>query len=189
VFVPSAPFLLLDDGPPELRHAIADALVPLAGDVVVVGAAPTPGWTEGTVDLTAYGVRGVPAEDPLPLALAVGHHLLRALPHRLWGVPSGPLPEVDALLVVADGTASRTPKAPGHFDERAEGFDASVANALAAGTPAALGGLDQALAAELLVAGLPAWQAVASLPGPWRGEVTYADAPFGVGYVVATWTR
>jgi hypothetical protein len=189
VFVPSAPFLLLDDGPPELRDAITTALALLTGEVVVVGAAPTQGWVEGTADLTPYGVRGAPASDPLPLALAVGSHLLAERAHRLWGVPSGPLPVVDTLLVVADGTATRTPKAPGYYDERAEAFDGAVVAALAAGDPSALAALDEDLATQLMVAGLPAWRAVASMPGPWRGAVTYADAPYGVGYVVATWTR
>ena len=104
-------------------------------------------------------------------------------------MPSGPLPNSDSLLVVADGTAMRTIKAPGHFDERAEAFDAAVVAALRAGDPEALGALDAALAAELWVAGLPAWTAVSRLPGPWRAEVLYADAPYGVGYVVATWAR
>jgi hypothetical protein len=186
-FVPSAPFLLLDAGPPDLRDAIAQAVAALEGTVVVVGAAPTPGWWTGSVDLTPYGVPGVPADDPLPLALAVGAHLLPGA--RLWGVPSGPLPEADCYLVVADGTAKRTLKAPGHLDERAEAFDAAVVEAIGKGDPAALAALDQGLADELWAAGLPAWSALAGLVGPWTARLLYADAPYGVGYVVATWAR
>ena len=188
VFVPSAPLLLFDAAPADLRCALDEALAPLAGEVVVVGRAPTPGWVEGTVDLTPYGDLGVPAEDPLPLSLAVGRHLLGPREHRLWGVPSGPLPPAEAYLVVADGTAMRTPKAPGNLDERAEAFDAVVVAALAAGDASALGALDEALATALWVGGIPAWRAAAELPGTWRGQVFYADAPYGVGYVVATWT-
>jgi hypothetical protein len=154
---------------------------------VVVGAAPGPGWWSGSVDLTPYGVPGEPAHDPLPLALAVGAHLAPGA--RLWGVPSDGLPAADSYLVVGDGTAKRTLKAPGHLDERAEAFDAAVVEALAAGEPAALAALDPTLAGDLWVAGLAAWTAAATLPGPWQGEVLYADAPYGVGYVVATWTR
>jgi hypothetical protein len=187
VFVPSAPLLLLDAGPRELRAALGSALARLTDEVVVVGAAPVPGWWTGSVDLTPYGVRGTPATDPLPLALAVGAHLVPGA--RLWGVPSGPLPESPSYLVVADGTAKRTLKAPGHLDERAEAFDAEVVAALAAGDPRRLGSLDAELAGELWVQGLPAWQAAAGLPGPWRGEVLYADAPYGVGYAVAIWQR
>jgi hypothetical protein len=187
VFVPSAPLLLLDGGPADLRAALASAVAQLSGDVVVVGAAPAPGWWTGSVDLTPYGVPGEPAADPLPHALAVGAHLAPGA--RLWGVPSGDLPPASSYLVVGDGTAKRTPKAPGHLDERAEGFDATVVAALAAGDPAALGDLDTHLAAELWVGGLAAWSAAASLPGPWDAEVLYADAPYGVGYAVATWSR
>ena len=188
-FVPSAPFLLLDGGPADLRAALDAALGTLRGEVVVVGASPGPGWVEGSVDLTPYGVPGEPAPAALPLALAVGARLLGDHPHRLWGVPSGPLPEAESYLVVADGTAMRTVKAPGHFDARAEAFDASVVSALRAGDPGALAALDADLGAQLWVAGLPAWNAVSGLPGPWRADVLYADAPYGVGYVVATWAR
>jgi hypothetical protein len=64
-----------------------------------------------------------------------------------------------------------------------------VVAALAAGDPVRLAALAPGLAAELWVQGLPAWQAAATLAGPWRAEVRYADAPYGVGYVVATWQR
>lgn len=187
VFVPSAPFLLLGAGPDDLRECVDEALQALTGDVVVVGAAPRPGWWEGSVDRTPYGVRGTPAEDPLPLALAVGRTLLGDRPHRLWGVPSDGLPEADSLLVVGDGTARRSEKAPGHLDPRAEGFDHAVARALDTADGEALLALDPALAGQLWVGGLAAWRAVAAVPGPWDATVTYALAPFGVGYVVATW--
>jgi hypothetical protein len=187
--VPSAPLLLLGGAPPDLSAAVAKAVDHLEGEVVVVGAAPTPGWWQGTVDLTPYGVRGTPSADPLPLSLAVGATLLGDRPHRLWGVPSGELPEAASYLVVTDGTAKRTLKAPGHFDERAEAFDAALTAALEAGDPAGLLSLDEGLAGELWVQGLPALRAVAELAGPWRAELLYAGAPFGVGYVVATWAR
>ncbi len=188
-FVPSAPFLLLGSGPEDLRASIDDALRALTGDVVVVGAAPRGGWWEGSVDLTPYGGRGTPSDDPLPLALAVGRTLLGDRPHRLWGVPADGLPEADSLLVVADGTAKRSERAPGHLDPRAEAFDHAVAKALDTADAAALLALDPALAEQLWVQGLPAWRALAAVPGPWQAEVTYAQAPHGVGYVVATWLR
>ncbi|HUR51949.1 MAG TPA: hypothetical protein VMZ11_07490 [Mycobacteriales bacterium] len=187
--VPSAPLLLLDGAPADLLVAVKAAAATLSDDVVVVGAAPAPGWWQGSVDLTPYGVPGEPAADPLPLALAVGSHVLGDRPRRLWGVPSGPLPEAPSYLVVADGTARRTLKAPGHLDERAEAFDAAVVHALASGSGEQLLALDPALAEELWVQGMPALRALAGLGGPWRAEVAYAAAPFGVGYVVATWAR
>lgn len=188
-FVPSAPFLLFGAGPADLRAAIAQALQQLTGDVVVIGASPTPGYQEGSVDRTPYGDLGTPAADPLPLALAVGRTLLGDRPHRLWGVPSGPLPDGD-LLVVADGSAKRSEKAPGYFDPRAEGFDAAVAGALRDGSPEQLTALDPGLAAELWATGVPAWQAVAaaSVGEGQQAELLYDDAPYGVGYLVATWS-
>lgn len=187
VFVPSAPFLLLGAGPDDLRECLDAALTALTGDVVVVGAAPRGGWWEGSVDRTPYGVRGTPADEPLPLALAVGRTLLGDRPHRLWGVPGHGLPEADSLLVVGDGSAKRSEKAPGHLDPRAEAFDHAVAKALDTGDRQALLDLDPDLAGELWVGGLDAWRAAAAVPGPWDATVSYAQAPHGVGYVVATW--
>jgi len=92
------------------------------------------------------------------------------------------------LLVMGDGTGRRTPK-PGYLDGRAEPFDARVAAALSAGDPSALAGLDVVLADELLVQGRAAWQVLAGAAGQqrWQGEVIYDAAPYGVGYLVATW--
>jgi aromatic ring-opening dioxygenase LigB subunit len=93
-----------------------------------------------------------------------------------------------ALLVVGDGSARRTPAAPGYFDERAEAFDASAETAIRDGDMAALAGLDAGLAAELMATGRAAWQVLAGAAGPERratGEVLYSDAPFGVAYLVA----
>ena len=89
----------------------------------------------------------------------------------------------EGLLVVANGSAKRTEKAPGHFDERAERFDAALGEALRAGDLDALRGTDQALAAEL-------WADVDGLIGLGElGTVTdvqvdYDDAPYGVQYWV-----
>ncbi len=196
-FVPSPPLLLeaLGGGPAELRAACQQAISVLDGveRVVVLGAGPIGGWVTGTIDATPYGARGAKADVPLPLALAVGTTLLGERPHELWALAGGRVPELPdevGLLVVGDGSARRTEKAPGHLDPRAAGFDAHVSAALAAGDPVALAALDGSLGAELLAAGVEAWQAAAVLsPGPWHGSLLLDDAPFGVGYFVATWTR
>ena len=92
----------------------------------------------------------------------------------------------DGLLVVANGSAMRTEKAPGHFDERAEAFDESIGKALRAGDLETLRAIDPGLAAEL-------WADVDSLVAlPDLGEVTevqvdYDDAPYGVQYWVVRW--
>jgi hypothetical protein len=188
-FVPSAPLLLpaLGGGPDDLRSACQQAISVLQGDVVVVGGAAPTGWRAGSVDATPFGVPGLPARDPLPLPLAVGAALLGDRPHRLLAVDGSAvtLPADADLLVVGDGTAKRTEKAPGHFDARAEGYDAVIVEGLAAGL---LPDLDVDLGRELLVGGLDAWRTVAaSVSGTFAGEVLYAGAPYGVGYVVATW--
>lgn len=92
------------------------------------------------------------------------------------------------LLVVGNGSAKRTEKAPGHFDERAEAFDASLRSALLAPAPEALRVLDLALAEELWadVAGLVE---VADLLQPGMTvDVRYDDAPYGVQYWVVRWS-
>ncbi|HZY77122.1 MAG TPA: hypothetical protein VFE40_12450 [Jatrophihabitantaceae bacterium] len=95
-----------------------------------------------------------------------------------------------ALLVLGDGSARRSTTAPGYLDERAAGFDASVADALRSGEGRRLEKLDGELAGELLAAGVPAWHATAAvLPEQiYSARLSYDQAPYGVGYFVATWT-
>ena len=211
-FVPSPPLLLsaLGGGPEDLRSACRQAVSVLDGldRVVVIGAAPTDGWITGSIDATPYGSPGPPAPDALPLALAVGSTLLGERPHDLYGVTHSPLPDLagrTGLLVVGDGSACRSEKAPGHFDPRAEAFDTQVENALATGNPGKLLALDAGLAEALMVGGLSGWRAAAgaalretdaqarqgkegTAPAGWSGQLHLAAAPYGVGYVVATWT-
>jgi hypothetical protein len=92
-----------------------------------------------------------------------------------------------AYLVVGNGSAKRTEKAPGHLDPRAHDFDAALEAALRGPDPAALAALDQPLATEL-------WADVAALrelggllAGAAAPEVDYADDPFGVQYWVMRW--
>ena len=72
----------------------------------------------------------------------VGRHLLAAAGHAALDDPT----TAGALLVVANGSAKRTEKAPGHLDARAEAFDADLVARLRSGD---LADLDTALAAEL----------------------------------------
>jgi hypothetical protein len=89
---------------------------------------------------------------------------------------------------MGDASARRTEKAPGYLDPRAEQYDADVVEAMRTG-PAAVAALDGALADELLAAGWPAWQFLARVAQgvEWSTEILYADAPYGVGYLVACW--
>ncbi|MGW7100872.1 hypothetical protein [Streptomyces sp. NPDC054883] len=159
------------------------------------------------------GVRlGAGPEDgtrALPPALAVGAWLLD---HARWGAaPVEGLAVAEslgtaealragrdlaardgrvALLVMGDGSACRTLKAPGYLDERAEAFDAAAATALAAADTDALAALDVTLAAELKAAGRAPWQVLAGAAegAGLGGRLLYEDAPYGVGYFVAAWS-
>lgn len=194
------------------------ALVGAAPDLlVVVGGSPQAGpfQPEASGSLAQYGVNlrvGDGAASPiLPLSLTIGRWLVDetapAVPQLFFGVAideeaarcaslGAALAErADrvAMLVMGDGSARRTLKGPGNLDERAGPFDAEVERALSGADHEALLDLDRGLADELLVAGLAPWQVLAGAaragPGGWRGHVVYAAAPFGVSYLVATWSR
>ena len=140
-----------------------------------------------------------PGGRPVPLPHLVGAWLLDAAGHTGPRVGGGPgdlvaelaeVPGPVGVLAMGDGSARRSEKAPGALDPAAGPFDAAVAAALAAGDPAALAALDPAAGGRLLAAGVPVWRAVGTaLAGrTFAAAVGYDDAPFGVGYLVATWT-
>ncbi|KAA6213578.1 hypothetical protein CP973_30650 [Streptomyces albofaciens JCM 4342] len=162
------------------------------------------------VDLdVSLGAAETPPERPLPPSLSVGAWLLARTdwadaPVEGLGVGE-PLAgdrcaqvgreiaasaERVALLVMGDGSACRTVKAPGYYDERAEAFDAAVARALGAADTEALAGLDAELASELKASGRVCWQVLAGAAegAGLRGELLREEAPYGVGYFVAAWS-
>jgi aromatic ring-opening dioxygenase LigB subunit len=118
----------------------------------------------------------VPADTPAERLLGLGEGLA-SLADRV------------GLLVLGDGSACRTVKAPGYLDERAEPFDAELARALGAADTEALAGLDAELCRQLLVEGRAPWQVLAGAArgAGLGGTLRYADAPYGVGYFVASW--
>ncbi|MFP5071056.1 hypothetical protein ACLFMI_15510 [Pseudonocardia nantongensis] len=95
------------------------------------------------------------------------------------------------LLVVGDGAAMHTPKAPGGFDDRAEAFDAVVAAALDAGDPEPLARLEPEPAASLWAAGRAPWQVLAGAARAaghgWAAAHRHSSTPYGVAYHVALW--
>ncbi len=143
------------------------------------------GWLRGQVGAAEITVRAAPVSPGSSAAECrrLGTELAQRL--RREDAPVG-------LLVLGDGAAMHTPRAPGHFDARAEGLDTAVAAALAAADPDALLSLDAGLADELWVSGREAWQvgaaAAQALAPAWRGELLYSAAPYGVAYHVALWT-
>ena len=92
------------------------------------------------------------------------------------------------VLVVANGTATRSEKAPGHLDERAARFDRVVEEALGAGDPRPLQGLDAGLGAELWAHDVEVLRQLGELSGPAHAEVDYTGDPYGVQYWVVRWT-
>ncbi|GGU57278.1 class III extradiol dioxygenase subunit B-like domain-containing protein [Streptomyces lavendofoliae] len=95
-----------------------------------------------------------------------------------------------ALLVLGDGSACRSLKAPGYLDDRAAPFDERAARALGAADTGALAALDEHLAYELKAAGRAPWQVLAAAAegAGLEGRLLYEDAPYGVGYFVAAWS-
>ena len=195
--VPSAPALLPEMASPDdpLREVRGHALAAAdwlrrrhVGDLAVL-AAPQ------RSDNRARGV----AESP---GLRIGRALLAA---RVEDADAAAQPATDAvvaalepgtaataagLLVVANGSATRSEKAPGHLDERAFAFDDHLAAALREGRPEALAGLDPDLAEQLWCFDSAAWRHLGRLAPAPDGPVSvdYDGDPFGVRYWVVRWT-
>lgn len=214
VFCPSSPLLAagaLVGDVAEMETVRAETLAAvrrLADDaparVVVLGSDAPQGPTDERAggSLAPHGI-DVTAGGPdvgLGLAHTVGAWLLdqagwtgsRAYVHELH---ASDLDDA-AVLVVADGSAKRTEGAPGHLDDRAEPFDATIAAALADGDADALGGIDFELADSLWCAGARAWRTVgdavsarlhATDGAAGEARLHLDDAPLGVGWFVAEW--
>lgn len=212
-FVPAAPLLVpqVAGGSAHLDADLRDACREVArrlvaategGITVVAPLATGVSWQPGaTWGFEGFGVPRRPA-DPrprLPWSLGIGDWLLDDVgwsgPRHYIGVDAdgcatGALAPDDAILVVGDGSARRTEKAPGHLDDRAEAFDAAIAAALRTGDLAGLAALDPGLAAELLCAGAPLWRwLAAALDGRAvsEAELLAETAPYGVAYFAASW--
>jgi hypothetical protein len=196
-----------------LRRACAEAVAAMLAVgpdvVVVVGDGGPAGVRFGAGDCGDLRGFGVDVELPfdgavrpggrrLPLAHTVGSWLLHDAGFAGTRVGVGPddveqllrdLPRPLGVLAVGDGSARRSVKAPGYFDESAGPFDAAVAQALATGDSGALAALDPLEGERLLAAGVRTWRAVGTaLAGrDVTARLHYDDAPFGVGYLVADW--
>ncbi|MEU0211695.1 class III extradiol dioxygenase subunit B-like domain-containing protein [Streptomyces canus] len=198
-----------------LAAARPDRLV-VVGPAEQSGRGPHPQGARGSfrgfgveVDVRLGPAQGPAPQGPLPTSLAVAAWLLDRVgwsdaPIEGLGVGEPLEPERCiqtgreiaaraervALLVMGDASACRTLKAPGYLDERAAPFDAEVARALGAADVAALKALDAELAYELKASGRACWQVLAGAAegADLGGSLLYEDAPYGVGYVVATWS-
>ncbi|HEY0126947.1 MAG TPA: hypothetical protein VGB58_07405, partial [Blastococcus sp.] len=176
---------------------------------VVVGRGIPPGLRLGAGDAGSLRGFGVPCEVPFegrvrpegrraPLPHVLGAWLLDRAGFSGTRVGVAPadlaplvrdLPGPVAVLAMGDGSARRSVKAPGYLDDGAGPFDAAVARALEAGDAAALAALDPVEGERLLASGVPVWRAVgAAVAGrPVTARLHLDAAPFGVGYLVASW--
>ena len=202
----------------EACREVTGRLLRARPDVItVVGAGPlTRTWDSASrLDVASFGGFATAGRGPagaaagtagLPTALGLGARLLDeagyAGPRLLQAIGEDETPAASAgvgqrlsraagrvaLLVMADGSARRGRRAPGHLDERSAGFDAEVERAVRAGDLQALAAIDPVLARELMAAGRAAWQVMAAAldSGGLEVEVLYADDPFGVAYLVAS---
>ncbi|MER7107536.1 class III extradiol dioxygenase subunit B-like domain-containing protein [Streptomyces sp. NPDC000229] len=188
--------------------------------LVVVGPGAEEGlerYPAGTAgDFRGFGVdvdvrlgTGAGGDRPLPAPLAVGAWLLaragwagapveglavgeRLAPARCADAGRELAAQAGrvALLVLGDGSACRSLKAPGYLDDRAAAFDERAARALGSADTAALAAMDEHLAYELKAAGRAPWQVLAGAAegAGLEGRLLYEDAPYGVGYFVAAWS-
>lgn len=100
------------------------------------------------------------------------------------------------LLVMGDGSAALSPKAPRYVVEGAIEWQQGVDRALGSADLGAVAALSADDAHRLSVSGRVPWQVLAGgaragdgSDRTWRGTLLAAEAPYGVGYTVATWER
>ncbi len=201
--VPSAPLLLpeytgRDDAGAGLRERSLDvvrAVLPPRGSggrlVLVTATDRDPRSTRPAlgrrVGTHLLDLAGVEADDVVEVAWDAPVDGCRAAGSALGAGPG----EV-ALVVVADGSARRGEKAPGHLDERSFGLDREVVDALRTSDPERLLALDPGLCAELLLHGRAPLQVAAAAmasSGRMRCPDLEAEDPFGVLYVTARLER
>jgi hypothetical protein len=194
------------------REAVTRLIATAPDEIVVVGPGNATGAVEGSWDWRGFGV---PLPDPppkrkLPHGLAIGSWLLdryadATLARRSYAVTDDATPQQCAalgrelaagdrrisLLVCGDGSACRTEKAPGFFDPDAETWDKHALTALSSADAAGLLSLDAAVGSRVLAAGRASWQVLAGAAAAETFEATvdWADAPYGVMYIVGSWTR
>jgi hypothetical protein len=94
-----------------------------------------------------------------------------------------------AYLIVGNGSACRSEKAPGHLDPRAAGFDELLGRSLAKPDADALGALDRGLGADLWADVDPIVESADLLRGVDTVAIDYDADPYGVRYWVARWAR
>ena len=213
VVVPAAPALLpgiggTADPLADVRERAADLVATTAGAkgadrLVVVGSGPaTRVWPGDAPSGAARFTTGRVPDGALPTDLEIGRLLAPSTGGDvvLQSVAADATPQECAdrgrelaagppavLVVVADGPATLTEKAPGHFQPDAAPFAEGLARALAAADSAALAALDPATCDRLWMRGRVALQVLAAATDGLAGELVAEEAPFGVQYLLARW--
>ena len=211
VFVPAAPLLLPDVNPranvevAAVRVAMRTAVAQLvASDRVLALCAYCDQQPDRTTAVPTWQSWPSTTEQLEPSSVAVARWLLAEVGTSAAHIVSvsGAAPDLaaaasgimlspgDGLLVVADGSAGRHEKAPGHIRSGAHEFDDDVARALAHGDAAALRGLYPERAEQVLSCGAPAWLAAGHLVNGHAvrsSELLLTADPHHVAYFVATW--
>ncbi|MBX6383258.1 MAG: class III extradiol dioxygenase subunit B-like domain-containing protein [Microbispora sp.] len=167
---------------PDVRVGTGDPVLPLSLTIGRWLLDRARGADHGAGDTAHEGAavrfEAVAFDAPPAECAALGHRLAEAA-RRV------------ALLVMGDGSARRTEKAPGYVHPRAVPYDEALAAALASGDTGHLLGLDPGEARELWAAGRAAFQVLAGAARetpPADARLLYDGAPYGVGYFVARWT-
>jgi len=193
-------------------HTAVAALRAAAPDLlVVVGGSDTTRryGTHAAGSLRAWGVdvRTGPGEPVLPPSLTIGRWLLengsRDLETVAFQAVASAADPKDclalgaelvgegrvALLVMADGSACLTPKAPGPYDPAAGPYHDLIVRAVTGVDATALAGLDPDEADRFSVGGRAALQVLAGAraDGALGGRLLARAEPYGVGYLVGIW--
>jgi hypothetical protein len=182
------PWLSETDPVPELRAACTEAVAKLMAsgpERLVVLAPPVSVLNQA---------RGVTE----PIGHRVARHLLDGIPFEaqvaLPYTAASLLEQAQelgptSLVVMADGSACRGEKAPGHLHPDAIPFDDAIDHALRTGDVDVLAAIDPEQAHELWCEGAPGFHLLAEVARGRRiaTDVSYADAPYGVAWWVARW--
>ncbi|WP_435202215.1 hypothetical protein [Janibacter sp. GS2] len=214
VVVPAAPALLPGIGGAadplsglreRARRLVLETVTRAKGDprLVVIGAAEsTRTWPVAAPSGAARFTTGRVPEGALPTDLEIGRSFAPSGGGELvlQSIAADAPPaecaalgrwladaEPTVLLVVADGPATLTEKAPGHLQPDAAPFARGLARALAAADAATLADLDPAVCERLWMRGRPALQVLAAAGAGMAGEVLADEAPYGVQYLLARW--
>lgn len=173
---------------PGARGSLAGFGVPV--ETAVPGVAPT-------------------GEPVLPLAATVGCWLLdrrtvtcpvtvEVVPERMaprdaasLGAELAASHDHVAVVAMGDGSAALTERAPGYLVPGAADWQAEVERLVGAADVSGIGELTVDDAERYRAAGRAAWQVLAGAAAgaSWHGVLLAAEAPYGVGYLVASWDR